>query len=195
MPTRKKGESKKKFIPRCIKHMYHNEPDTLTSKDKKSKQAYAICNNLAKKKESRIYNFDTFVNEKYNTITKRIYIGGNYNSPLDLNVEHSKQMKYFFEWLDFNKLELQVIPSMYVPVYYTVKIYATLIIEIKSDIISKKTEDLNYYDAIEKYIDLIKGKTLINNPGYGSSPITNENEELKVPEDFELHMVSSKYNL
>lgn len=65
MPTRKKGESKKKFIPRCIKYMYHNEPGTLTSKDKKSKQAYAICRNLSDKKESRIYNFETFVNENY----------------------------------------------------------------------------------------------------------------------------------
>ena len=67
MPTPKKKESKKKFIPRCISHMYHNEPDTLTSKDKKSKQAYAICNSMydKSKKESRIYNFETFVNENY----------------------------------------------------------------------------------------------------------------------------------
>ena len=65
MPKPRKGEKKKKFIPRCISYMYHKEPDTLTSKDKKSKQAYAICNSLYDKKESRIYNFETFVNEKY----------------------------------------------------------------------------------------------------------------------------------
>ena len=36
MPTPKKGERKKKFIKRCIPYLYDNEPDTLTSKDKKN---------------------------------------------------------------------------------------------------------------------------------------------------------------
>lgn len=74
MPKPKKGESKDNFIPRCISHMFHNEPDTLTSTDKKSKQAYAICNSLynrkrkkKSKKESRICDFDTFVNENINS--------------------------------------------------------------------------------------------------------------------------------
>ena len=67
MPTPKKGERKKKFIKRCIPYMMENEPDTLTSKDKKSKQAYAICNSTFdrrnKKKNENILYFDEFVNE------------------------------------------------------------------------------------------------------------------------------------
>ena len=68
MPTPRKKESKKKFIKRCIPYMFNNEPGTLTSSDKKSKQAYAICNSIydKSKNESRIFDFETFVNEKYN---------------------------------------------------------------------------------------------------------------------------------
>lgn len=73
MPEPRKKETKNKFIPRCISHIYHNEPETLTtkSKKKKSKQAYAICNSIfdrskkKKKNESLICSFDTFVNENY----------------------------------------------------------------------------------------------------------------------------------
>ena len=68
MPTPKKGEKKKDFIKRCIPHLYNEEPEALTSDDKKNKQAYAICINTfnkkkKKKNESIIFNFETFVNE------------------------------------------------------------------------------------------------------------------------------------
>jgi len=66
MPTPKKGERKKKFIKRCIPDLFKEE-GTLTSKDKKSKQAYAICNSTfdrrKKKKNENILYFDEFVNE------------------------------------------------------------------------------------------------------------------------------------
>ena len=53
MPKPKKRETKKKFIKRCIPYMFHNEPDTLTSKDKKSKQAYAVCNSIFDKSKKK----------------------------------------------------------------------------------------------------------------------------------------------
>lgn len=66
MPTPKKGERKKKFIKRCIPDLFKEE-GTLTSKDKKSKQSYAICNSMfdrrKKKKNENILYFDTFLNE------------------------------------------------------------------------------------------------------------------------------------
>lgn len=81
MPEPRKKETKNKFIPRCISHIYHNEPEILTTKTKKkkSKQAYAICTSIydrekrrerRKKKESLICNFDTFVNENYKKSVK-----------------------------------------------------------------------------------------------------------------------------
>jgi len=63
MPIPKKGERKKKFIKRCIPYMFENEPETLTSKEKKSKQAYAICNSIfdrRKKKNENIVFFEDF---------------------------------------------------------------------------------------------------------------------------------------
>jgi len=66
MPSPKKGEHKKKFIKRCISYMYNEEPDKLTSKDNKNKQAYAICNSTfdrRNKKKNEIKKYDDFVNE------------------------------------------------------------------------------------------------------------------------------------
>lgn len=64
MPTPRKKEPKKKFIKRCIPYMFHNEPDTLTSTDKKGKQAYAICNSIYdKSKKNEIVIFSNFVTE------------------------------------------------------------------------------------------------------------------------------------
>lgn len=65
MPKPKKGERKKHFIKRCIPYMIENEPDTLTSKDKKSKQSYAICNSIfdrrnKKKKNESIVKFSEY---------------------------------------------------------------------------------------------------------------------------------------
>ena len=67
MPTPKKGERKKNFIKRCIPDLYKEE-DTLTSKDKKNKQAYAICNSTfdrrnKKKKNENILFYNEFINE------------------------------------------------------------------------------------------------------------------------------------
>lgn len=53
MPTPKKNERRKNFIKRCIPHLFNEEPETLTSKDKKSKQAYAICNSMYDDKKNK----------------------------------------------------------------------------------------------------------------------------------------------
>ncbi|MCK9417390.1 hypothetical protein M0Q97_12190 [Candidatus Dojkabacteria bacterium] len=98
MPEPRKKETKNKFIPRCISHIYRYEPETLTtkSKKKKSKQAYAICTSIydrekrrqrRKKNESLICNFDTFVNENYKE--KRI----DDMSIEELKNEHEKYIK------------------------------------------------------------------------------------------------------
>jgi hypothetical protein len=66
MPTPKKGERKKKFIKRCIPYMHKEEPDTLTSKDKKGKQAYAICNSIydrSKKKKKTNESVDVYTED------------------------------------------------------------------------------------------------------------------------------------
>jgi len=67
MPFPKKGERKKTFIKRCIPYIIENEPDTLTSKDKKCKQSYAICNSIFdkrhKKKKKRIKLYEEFIND------------------------------------------------------------------------------------------------------------------------------------
>ena len=56
-----KHERKKKFIKRCIPHIFNEEEDSLTSKDKKSKQAYAICNSkFDKRNEKLITTFENF---------------------------------------------------------------------------------------------------------------------------------------
>lgn len=69
MPKPKKGERKKTFIKRCIPYLYKEEPDTLTSKKHKNKQAYAICNSLYddknKKKNENILSFKKFINESW----------------------------------------------------------------------------------------------------------------------------------
>lgn len=71
MPTPRKGERKKKFIKRCIPDLFKEE-GTLTSKDKKSKQAYAICNSTfdrrKKKKNENILFFDEFINENFKDV-------------------------------------------------------------------------------------------------------------------------------
>lgn len=74
MPTPKKGERKKKFIKRCIPYLYDNEPDTLTSKDKKNRQAYAICNSIydKDKKNENILSFKNFINENIKLSDKYI---------------------------------------------------------------------------------------------------------------------------
>ena len=57
----KKYERKKKFIKRCISHLFNEEEEILTSKDKKSKQAYAICNSeYSRKNKKLITTFEGF---------------------------------------------------------------------------------------------------------------------------------------
>jgi hypothetical protein len=76
MTVPKKGEKKKKFIKRCISFLYNEEPETLTSKDKKNRQAYAICNSMYDKKKNKknenILLFNDFINEniKYKYMNK-----------------------------------------------------------------------------------------------------------------------------
>jgi len=66
MPKPRKRERKKHFIKRCIPYMFDNEPETLTSKDKKSKQAYAICNSFYdKRNENHIFNFNQLNETNY----------------------------------------------------------------------------------------------------------------------------------
>jgi len=56
-----KFERKKKFIKRCIPYIFNEEEDSLTSKDKKSKQAYAICNSkFDNRNEGLITTFENY---------------------------------------------------------------------------------------------------------------------------------------
>jgi len=69
MPKPKKREGKKHFIKRCIPYIFDNESETLTSKDQKSKQAYAICNSFYDKRNE---NFNLNENYDYSSKLKKL---------------------------------------------------------------------------------------------------------------------------
>jgi len=63
MPTPKKGERKKHFIKRCIPYLLDEEPSTLTSKKKKGKQSYAICNSIYDRRNKKNENIDIYTDD------------------------------------------------------------------------------------------------------------------------------------
>jgi hypothetical protein len=71
----KKYERKKHFIKRCIPYVFDNEPDILTSKNKKSKQSYAICNSIFDKNNENFEMFKTYSSskDKFNNLKNELY--------------------------------------------------------------------------------------------------------------------------
>jgi len=98
----KKYERKKHFIKRCIPYMFDNEYSILTSKDKKSKQSYAICSSMFDKKNENFEIFKTYNSskDKFNDLKEELY-------ELGLNISLNKGFNNIKIYID-DKLMLEV---------------------------------------------------------------------------------------
>lgn len=107
--------------------------------------------------------YEIFKYETNNSNIKRVFINGNYNNHLDINVKDSPELKYFFEWMELFGFTLDVRQTKF---KWSVKIHATLIkvsyTALHYQVTIGEGNDLN--EAIYQFIDKIKGKILIPDP-------------------------------